>query len=511
MPNYSEVLEQLAESFRDDGAKFAPGVLYVMSAIEEFLATMGQENDEDVVAAAYLTALLKPEQARAAATRLGLPSTLMPQFHNLLSAECVLGQALGKGSLPRALVSAATLFAWCANSARSGDGDRKSRVRQIAENATQECCEHVALAKTLLSKIEELSISTPPSLSVSRQVFSISVDLAGSTDAKTRILSVAQNDPTRIDKLNGDIYHQFCEIEKQFYKNAVSHCGIGSPIDPASFFTVKGIGDEIWILCDVEEKDAIQVGQRLIDSAIKAASEPVNLFAAENEDGLTSDPEFNYGKIDQIRSAVKIFIDIVDHASDLGRQRDEALLSTVPALLMTYHQREPTSQEIAKVVRRISLSSYEPVGWKLFHEYRTDYIGHEVDRFFRTTKSAVPGTVTIGESLAIKLDFRFAPVKQGILAVHNRDGTRFSAGLPKEPVYAKLRTMSPDELKGIGYAYSAYALFAPSTLKHFISNMQSATQPTIDQCAASDEWISEKILDELIICSAPDEKSQKET
>ena len=38
------------------------------------------------------------------------------------------------------------------------------------------------------------------------------------------------------------------------------------------FFTVKGIGDEVWILCNVPTAQVSQVGHRLIDATSQAAS-----------------------------------------------------------------------------------------------------------------------------------------------------------------------------------------------------------------------------------------------
>jgi hypothetical protein len=172
-------------------------------------------------------------------------------------------------------------------------------------------------------------------------------------------------------------------------------------------------------------------------------------------------------------SPIKMFIDLVSHASNLGRLRDEALVKAIPDLLRTYHRRDPTPLEIVTVTRRLSLSGYEPVGWSNFHETRTDYIGHEIDRFFRTTKSAIPGTVTIGASMARAMGLGFEPRTEAIHAVITDGGTPLMGGVPADPVHAYIRTFTRDELKGIGYPYDTYTLFAPRTLKGLYVQMEA--------------------------------------
>ena len=158
-------------------------------------------------------------------------------------------------------------------------------------------------------------------------------------------MKLARGDSLKIDTLNAQIYGKFCRIERQFYESAVGRYGITSPIDPAKFFTVKGIGDEIWILCDVAAADVHQVGHRLIHAGIQVARQSVRFLATENDEGPAFDRGFDYGQIEPIRSPIKIFIDLLGHASNLGRLRDEALVTAVPGLLRTYHGREPTPLE----------------------------------------------------------------------------------------------------------------------------------------------------------------------
>jgi hypothetical protein len=277
-------------------------------------------------------------------------------------------------------------------------------------------------------------------------------------------MNLAHGDAIKIDKFNERIYQEFCRIERKFYESAVSHFGASEAIDPSKFLTVKGIGDEIWILCGAVEQDILEVGRKLIDASIQVAVQSVSFLATENEDGPKFDRRFDYGTIEPINSPIKIFIDLVGHASNLGRKRDEGLMEAIPDLLRKFHGREPTPLEIARVARRLCLSSYEPIGWSAFHAFRSDYIGHEIDRFFRTTKAAIPGTVTIGASLAHKMGLMFQPVKHGIHGAFTSSNMPLMGGFPADPVHARIRTFEADQLKGIGYAYDTYTLFGPRSL-----------------------------------------------
>lgn len=474
MPALSDVLAHLADRLRDNGAQFAPHVLDIMSAATTFLLASGNATGSDIAAASYLAAQLRSDDAKKAAGALGISPDLIPGLSpTMVGVDHQLGQVLARGTPPQAVVAATVLFSWHAIAARAGDACRAAALQQTASTATLQGSQNSALAGTLVTEMAKVPVSARLAPVSSDYLFSISIDLVGSTDAKTRIVKLAQRDPQKIDALNELIYREFCRIERKLYDGAVGHYVTSPPIDPAKFFTVKGIGDEIWIFCDVAAADVPQAGYRLIDAAIEVARQSVRFLATQNDEGLAFDPDFDYGKIEPILSPIKMFIDLLGHASNLGRLRDEALTKAIPDLLKTYHRREPTPLEIATVTRRMSLSGYEPVGWRNFHEFRTDYIGHEIDRFFRTTKSAIPGTVTIGASMAREMGLSFKPTAQAIHAVFRNGGAPLMGGVPPDPVHARIRTLKPDELKGIGYAYDTYTLFAPRSLKALYVQMDA--------------------------------------
>jgi hypothetical protein len=500
-PALPDVVAQVANGLRKGGAQVAPRVLDTLSAALTFLTTTKSSTVNDVAAAAYLAAALKPDEARMAAQALGVSPDLIP----ILPADMVdyaLTSVLGRQPRPQALVAATVLYCLHADAARAGNGARAKQLKETASTATLKGgSRNRTLAARLIAEMSKITISRRPAPATADHVFSISIDLVGSTDAKTRIMNLAGRNQQKINRLNEQIYREFCRIEKSLYEAAVSPHGAAPAIDPASFFTVKGIGDEIWILCNAPAAQVFQVGHSLIDAAVQVAANSVRFLATENEDDVSFDPAFDYGKIESIRSPIKMFIDLLSHASNLGRLRDERFVGAIPNLLQTYHRRPPTPLEIVTVSRRIGLSSFEPGGWWEFHEYRTDYIGHEVDRFFRTTKSATPGTVTIGDSMARAMGLRFKSTTEGIDAVCTNTDTPLMAGVPQDPLYARRRTFKKNELKGIGYAYDTFTLFAPRTLKSLYVAMKSDEDNQIPALPyhETEKQIAANVVDDLVV------------
>ena len=75
--------------------------------------------------------------------------------------------------------------------------------------------------------------------------------------------------------------------------------------------------------------------------------------------------------------------------------------------------------------------------------------------------------------MARAMGIGFKPTTQAIHAVFTSVGVPLMGGVPPDPVHARIRTLKPDELKGIGYAYDTYTLFAPRTLKALYVQMEA--------------------------------------
>jgi len=474
MPSLPNTLERISERHRANGAQFGNHSLEVISAAMGFLEAIGNPLADDTAIAAYAASQLMPDDAKKLLNDSGISTDLLPKLdlNAPVGIAHQLCHVLARGNNQQAVVAATVLFTLCRKAARRGSAARMSELSTMADMATRTGSQNPDLAQKLSDEMAKITAIAPPPQIPSECLISISIDLVGSTDAKTRIMKLAQGDENKIDKLNEQIYREFCRIERKLYETSTHHSGPAKPIDPAKFFTVKGIGDEIWILCSITEQEVSEIGHAIIDACLEVATQSVLFFATENDDDRNFEPNFDYGKTESIKSPIKIFADLIRHASSIGRIRDEYLISDIPTYLKNYHRRTPAQSEIAEVSKRLCLSGYEPMGWSILNEFRTDFIGHEIDRFFRTTKAAIPGTVTIGESLAKGMGLTFVPYKEGISAVMHTDNP-LRGGHPLDALYACTRSFQPQDLKGIGYQYDTYTLFGPRAINGLYVQMRA--------------------------------------
>jgi hypothetical protein len=461
--------------------------------------------DGDVAIAAFAASQLNGEEAKKVVATFGVSTDLIPAPPFFGTNELALKLALLVDDQSQAEVAATVIFCLCSAAAKSNVQSQLSRLRGIAAEAILDS-PHKSLLGILESELEKLPAPKASVPSYEGGIISISIDLVGSTAAKRRAMKVAKDDGATINRVNEAIYREFCRIEKLFYSSCVSRNGASKPIDLMRFFTVKGIGDEIWILCTTNESDVPEVGYRLIDAALSIANQCVSFFATENEEGPHFDRDFDYGLIEHVKSPIKVFMDYIVHASSIGMLRDQILTPSIPVLLKDYLGREATPIEVAMATRRLCLSSFEPFGWSAIRECRTDFIGHEIDRFFRTTKAARPGTVTIGKALVDAMRLSFSPEQQEIVGVLINSDTAFGgteklrAAMPCDPIYAHTKKFLPNELKGIDYEYDTYTLFAPRSLKGLYVMMDADAKNgfTVAPYEATRDKIDDAIVDKLV-------------
>ena len=111
---------------------------------------------------------------------------------------------------------------------------------------------------------------------------------------------------------------------------------------------------------------------------------------------------------------------------------------------------------------RLHAGSLMGDGRRLITAIRTDYIGWEVDRFFRTTKFALASVVTVGRALFERVVDRSEESGEGL------DGTGLQRVVIECPIHQGLSTrydhsfryvkkdIAADDLKGVGEGYTVY-------------------------------------------------------
>ncbi len=286
-------------------------------------------------------------------------------------------------------------------------------------------------------------------------IVSISIDIARSTEAKTRMLALAP-DETHRQGIYQRFYRAFLNKEDRYYQKLFAKKRPdGSPsIDWRRLFVVKGIGDEIWLLYELPAKvEELQHGLAgLLEAALWQVTETVDWSETEKDNGPGFDSATEEAqRADGMRLPFKFHMDLIEDAAEISQLRATEITKNV----RNYLSDPSFGPDHVLLSNRLAGGFVETSGRATRIAWRTDYIGHDVDRFFRTSKAALPAIVTIGESL-----FKRA----GILSELAAHPGLFSAKIECEPGLASsLRGMfylqhdiPSDELKGIGYSYRVY-------------------------------------------------------
>ena len=226
-------------------------------------------------------------------------------------------------------------------------------------------------------------------------VLSISIDIAGSTQAKTRMRAKAR-DSDELTEWYRRFHRQFVEYEWWFYEALFRDEGNRTGLDWRRTFVVKGIGDEVWVLYEVLENDEWNLpalAVRLIDSALEVSGRRIFWTSAQ-------DKEDEYCEQEQPESTYlpfKVYVDLVEDAFEIATPRLEYLSDRIRGFFGS--EESWRDGESVHLANRLNAGTLMVDGRRLLATTRTDYIGWEVDRFFRLTKFAIPGVVTVGANL----------------------------------------------------------------------------------------------------------------
>jgi hypothetical protein len=482
MASLDTLFAELSAGLRNNGAPISARPLEVLGLAASFLAAIGCSGTHrgDLQAAALVLALLPPEAASTMISNLGLPGDLRIDLKlQPFGPELQLVQLAQETDRNRAILGACVLFVRYALAVQSRNQLQADGTRRWADTLVQPGSRGIALGHQLIAEMDKLGTIVPPiATSPGINLFSISIDLAGSTKAKTQILETIGDNSARLDHYNLQINKRFARIESTFYESCVSQYGLGHPLEINRFYAVKGMGDEIWILYHVAPEEVKRVGRRLIDAALRTCHESIRFPVTEHEEDFRRhDANFNFGKTAMVNLAVKVVVDLIKHASGLGSARDDHLRAQILRLFQEQHKRPPTALEAAELTQRLSLGVLEPLAWSEMRYSRADFVGHEVDRFFRITKYAVPGTATIGQQMVSEMGLRFHRAEQKIRSVHTgSSGAALYGGHPTDPIYSRKQKR---QLKGIDLPYAIHKFFCPRSLNTLYVQMAADKQNRI--------------------------------
>ena len=289
------------------------------------------------------------------------------------------------------------------------------------------------------------------------KVLSVSMDVCGSTEAKAKMRAYARND----QELHGwydEFNRQFLSLEWRFHTQLFQAIQGEIEWDWRHAFVVKGIGDEIWLLYEVPEDDLWKLPSlvaRLLNAALTVTNCPIHWTSApEDLDECAA------GTWQTARLPLKFYVDILEDAFEVSGPRRDFVTERLPEILGA--EEGWNSEHFIELGNRLNAGSLLGDGRRLVTAVRTDYIGWEVDRFFRATKYALPSVVTVGRTLFERTfrvpqhpdqDVGGTGLMKTVLRcpIQQQGSARFEHCFRYVP-----KDLTPKDLKGVGEGYSVY-------------------------------------------------------
>ena len=342
--------------------------------------------------------------------------------------------------------------------------------RQVLENALDVMAgeEQDATRRTFLEDLRERLPNEGASEEESgrdgrTRVISISMDVCGSTAVKARMRQRARNDQ-ELNRWYAEFHRQFLRAEWRFYESLFREARAEINWNWKRAFVVKGIGDEIWLLYEVWEEDDDKLPAlvaRLLHAAQDATGNLIRWVSAPEQDEWDEPDEDDGEPWETKNLPLKFYIDIIDDAFEITGPRRDFMTERLPLILG--EEDAWASEEFVELGNRLHAGSLLGDGRRLVTTIRTDYIGWEVDRFFRMTKEyALPSVVAVGRNLFEEAVQGSPDDAEGIGDTELREavfacpfpeslGTRFDRRFcfVKKEVEAKC-------LKGVGEGYAVY-------------------------------------------------------
>lgn len=291
---------------------------------------------------------------------------------------------------------------------------------------------------------------------------SVSIDLSGSTLAKQAIVASAGEDGARRAAYYADYLRLLYSTERDFYRGLLSR-----PLFRLKdLFLVKMIGDEFWWVYEIRDDEP----NHLATIATAFFATILDLFAADRYLTLAhAERSESRPPIRQFNLPLKAFMDHVDEANELSAARYEFLKDVI-----TMSQGDSTTvyrvdDRFTSMCDRLNLGGAVPKANGRRVAPRRDFIGLEVDRFFRLTGCCKPSLLCIGDRLMQRLPHSLdapsgAPDGVGVRVLEIPqawgDG-EMAEGFRK---YAIAEHVPSQCMKGISADYSVYHLFGSASL-----------------------------------------------
>ncbi len=279
-----------------------------------------------------------------------------------------------------------------------------------------------------------------------------------------------------------NIYKEFYHWEFYFYNELIQK----KSIPEKALFVMKTLGDEIWIIIDLDEVGEIPKASVIgeVISSLNAifltrrveVACPISMDLVGNN---LSAGSISSGKYMMKSIFFKIFVDVIEKNSlvDLSAIRAEVFRSEVYDKAFNNNVKNDSSdvEHFADSLNRFCVGSSDVRRKVVNTKLRKDYVGRQVDRFFRCTSFALPNLICIGRScinvLKSESNNEMFPVGNGVLSTLRLFSSHTDLSIIAS-FQAFRMSIVPGELKGISGDYSLVYIFNnPKLLKHNLSDL----------------------------------------
>ncbi len=291
-------------------------------------------------------------------------------------------------------------------------------------------------------------------------LIAISLDVVGSTSIKSKLAEFSAQHGTDLDRH----YSELAKLMLVSMNRFMELLDLDDILDINRLFLVKRIGDEYWWVYDLNDLAQHEISRHathLVKALLAYFSKtPFDLVAMvpEELDDPYAEP---IAPVAILRLPVpwKATVDVLNHVIDLSKLAEEKLDSFLAGLTSQGRARNFVTAgdaEFLELKNRLGVGFGITREERLVYGTRSDFIGIEVDRFFRISKFAEEGKILAGrEFLSIltmnevatgKYEFCDSLGGGSITTVVNR-------------VRVNHRTFTEDEIKGIKGGYAGAHIF----------------------------------------------------
>lgn len=300
-------------------------------------------------------------------------------------------------------------------------------------------------------------------------LLSVSIDLCGSTLVKQTLVEMAADDPVLRQNLYADYLKVLYNTEREFYTLLLDN----ADFDFAKLVLIKIIGDEFWYCCEVDDGDEarfVTTAEALLDALMDlCARERYLLLATESDEDSGNGATRRVPPVRQFDLPIKVCIDLIREPIEMTAARYEFVKDIVSLAEGDRSAVYRVNKAFARQCDRLNLGSPDFFDEGRRVTTRTDYIGLEIDRFFRLTRLCLPRLVSIGETLMAALPASIRPAAPGLEHIDTKvvefgstNDDRGTSALRSK--YLISQPVQSVMMKGISGDYAIHHLFGGTSL-----------------------------------------------